>query len=217
MIMKTVVISGASQGLGQKVATTFVRHGWRVIGTGRSPRPDELDTAIEYHQFDASDASACASFWQEVSKNLDDSAVCLVNNAGGYVGGGLTDAKAEDFDKQMHSIYFTSVYMTKAMTSVVSKARVINVISAGALVHEPKALAYGAAKAAQRHFFQSLQKEFKTEQYQITNLYPSFIASHEPDPNAIDGTDLAEFIAQLAESRATYYLRDVTLYPATKQ
>ena len=64
------------------------------------------------------------------------------------------------------------------------------------------------------HFFQSLQEEFKPEQYQITNLYPSDIATHGTDPTVIDPNDLAIFMRQQAESAGTYYLRDVTMYPA---
>ena len=37
MSQKTIVITGASSGIGKEVAKAFVRMGWRVIGTGRNP------------------------------------------------------------------------------------------------------------------------------------------------------------------------------------
>ncbi len=73
--------------------------------------------------------------------------------------------------------------------------------------------AYGAAKAAEMHFFQSLQEEYPPEQYQITNLYPSDIASHGPNPKAIDPYDLARFTRELAANDNSYYLRDASIYP----
>jgi NAD(P)-dependent dehydrogenase (short-subunit alcohol dehydrogenase family) len=208
-----VVITGASQGLGRAVAERFVRAGWETHGTGRSARPAELPESVAYHQFDASDAQACGEFWADLAPRLDGATVCLVNNAGGYVSGGLLESKREDYAAMMDSAYFTSVYMTRALAEHVPAARIINVVSTSALAAHPGNSAYGAAKAAQMHFFQALQQEFKPEQYQITNLYPSDIASYGPNAKAIEPGELAEFIRGLCEDELTYYLRDVTLYP----
>jgi len=209
--MKTVIITGVSQGLGRSIADVFVKASWQVIGTGRSTRPDDLDQSIDYHQFDASDNVAVAGFWDQL--NLDGNEVCLVNNAGGYIGGGLIETAADEYVKQVQSNYFSSVYMTRGLAEHITMARIINVISASALSAHAKNSAYGAAKAAAMHFFQSIQKEFPPEKYQITNLYPSDIDSHHDNPHAIGAVDLASFILELASSHASYYLTDVTLRP----
>jgi NAD(P)-dependent dehydrogenase (short-subunit alcohol dehydrogenase family) len=209
--MKSVVITGASHGLGLSIAEAFLKSGWRVIGTGRSSRPEQLDSAIEYQQFDASDADACADFWKKLKLNDQ---VCLVNNAGGFVGGGLLDTKPEDYEKQMQSNYFSGVYMTRGLAESLDTARIV--ISNSALEPNKSTGAYGASKAASRYFFQSLQKEFPSEKYQITNLYPSDIATQGPDPNSIQPEDLAKLIVETAESTASYYPRDITLFSAKR-
>lgn len=213
--MKTVVVTGASQGLGSYIAKAFHQKGWRVIGTGRSVRPETLDKEIAYERFDASSPDACAKFWKELDAEGE---ICLINNAGSYVAndGGLAQAKPEDFARQMQSVYFTSVYMTQGLVRTIPKAKIYNIVSSSALLREPAELAYGSAKDAQRHFFQSLQETYKPEQYQITNLYPDYIATHEPNPDAMEAEDLAVFIAELAESQSTFYLRDVTVYPVKR-
>jgi short-subunit dehydrogenase len=61
------------------------------------------------------------------------------------------------------------------------------------------------------HFFQSLQEEFKPEQYQITNLYPDNISTEGPSDNAMTAEDLAAFVHEQAETERTYYLKDVTV------
>lgn len=210
---KVAVITGASKGFGLFVAKEFAANGWQVVGTGRSDKPADFPEGAEYRQFDASDAHACEQFWQDLRGQYPDAEVCLVNNAGAYVSGGLAETTAEDYDAQMQGIYFTSVYMTRCLALVVPKARIINIISDSALAAHKRNSAYGAAKAAQKHFFQSLQEEFEPSKYQITNLYPSDIASHGHNPEAIAPEDLAAFIRQQAENQATYYLRDVTIYP----
>jgi len=211
--MKTVVVTGASKGLGRVIAVAFLAAGWKVIGTGRSVRPQDLDDQIEYQSFDASDAEAAAKCWQTVTGDQ----VCLVNNAASYAKGGLLETAPEEYEGQMRSGYLTAVQMTRALVAHFPTASIINVISNSALEAHAKNGAYGAAKAATMHFFQSLQKEFEPEKYRITNLYPSDIASHGPNADAIDPVDLAEFIIQLAESQTSYHLSDVTLYPIKRK
>lgn len=219
MTDKIVVITGASRGLGLSLAQEFSANGWKVIGTGRSEQPNDFPANAVYEQFDASDPKACATFWEAARNSYPNASFCLVNNAGSYVAanGGLTEAHPKDFAGQMQSVYFTSVYMTQALVQHVPTARIINIVSSSALLHDPAELAYGSAKDAQRHFFQALQETYKPEQYQITNLYPDYIATHEPNPAAIDPTDLASFVRQQAKNESTYYLRDVTMYPRQKE
>jgi NAD(P)-dependent dehydrogenase (short-subunit alcohol dehydrogenase family) len=210
---KVVVITGANRGLGLVLANKFAAQDWQVVGTGRSEQPEDFPTSASYHQFDASDATACESFWTQLHGQYPDAEVCLVNNAGGYVSGGLTEIMAKDYAQQMQSSYFSAVYMTRSLALTTPKAKIVNIISSSALAAHKNNSAYGAAKAAEMHFFQSLQEEFSPSKYQITNLYPDNIATHGADPESIDPKDLAGFICELADARKTYYLRDVTVYP----
>ena len=210
---KIVVITGASGGLGRALVDEFVSKSWQVVGTGRSEQPADLPEGAIYHRFDASNAVDCESFWRQLHEKYADAEICLVNNAGGYVSGSLIETKPEDYAQQMQSCYFSAVYMTRGLALVVPKARIINVISSSALQAHKNNSAYGAAKAAEMHFFQSLQEEFKPEQYQITNLYPFNIASQGPADNAMTAEDLAGFVRQQADNESTYYLRDVTVWP----
>ncbi len=208
---KIAVITGVSRGLGLATTQNFAAHGWTVIGTGRSPQPADLPTGATYKQFDASDGTAAENFWQEVHNEHPDATICLINNAGGYTSGSLTETTPEDFASQMQSCYFSAVYTTRGMALVVPKARIVNVISSSALAAHKNNTAYGAAKTAEMHFFHALQAEFSAEQYQITNLYPTDIATHGPDDTAMSAEDLADFIRQQVDTTTTYYLRDVTL------
>lgn len=210
--MKVVVVTGASRGLGFTLVKEFAANGWQVIGTGRSQKPDGLAEGAAYRQFDASNAEECETFWKHLHEEYPDAQLCLVNNAGGYTSGGLLETKPEDYEQQMKSCYFSSVYMMRGLALVFAKAKVINIISNSALAAHKGNSAYGAAKAAQMHFFQSLQREFAPEQYQITNLYPSDIASHGPNPHAIEPTQLAALVREQAENGRSYYLRDLTIH-----
>ncbi|HWZ65923.1 MAG TPA: SDR family oxidoreductase [Patescibacteria group bacterium] len=210
---KLVVITGASRGLGLITAKEFAANNWQVAGTGRSEQSLDFPTDATYHRFDASNATESESFWGHLKEEYPEAQICLVNNAGGYVSGSLIETKAEAYATQIQSSYFSAVYMTRGLALNFSKARIINIVSTSALAAHKNNSAYGAAKAAEMHFFQSLQEEFKPAQYQITNLYPSDIATHGADPDAIKPEDLARFVREQADNESTYYLRDVTVYP----
>lgn len=209
------VITGASRGLGLYLVQAFASKGWQVVGTGRSEQPAQLPAGASYSRFDASDADACEAFWRQLCTDNPGVTFCLINNAGGYISGGLTQTKPTDYLQQMQSCYFSAVYMTRAMALVTPSARIINIISSSALRPHKNNSAYGAAKAAEMHFFQALQQEFAPHNYRITNLYPSDIASHGDTPAAIHPADLAAFVLAQAENHDTYYLRDATLYPSS--
>ena len=210
--VKIAVITGASGGLGKALTKEFTRKGWHAIGTGRSGQPADLPEGAIYKQFDASNAADCEAFWRQLQSEHPDAGICLVNNAGGYVSGGLTETTPEDYELQMRSSYFSSVYMMRGLAMAFSKARVINIVSSSALRAHKNDSAYGAAKTAQMHFFQSLQEELKPEQYQITNLYPDSISAKGPGNDAMTAEDLATFVHEQAENERTYYLKDVTIY-----
>jgi 3-oxoacyl-[acyl-carrier protein] reductase len=210
---KLVVITGASRGLGLTLAEQFIGRGWSVIGIGRSPRPAELPEQAHYSRFDAGDAKACTAFWEQTAQEYARASVCLVNNAGSYITGGLLGTSLDDYEQQMRSCFFAAVNMTHELAANYAAGRIINVISTSALKAHRNNSAYGAAKAAEMHFFHSLQEEFKPEQYEITNLYPSDIATSGPNPSAIAPEDLSAFILEIAEAQKSYYLRDVTIYP----
>ncbi len=208
--MNTVIITGVGGGLGRVSAKHFLESGWNVIGTGIGARPEGLDEKIDYHDFDASDSAACVQFWQEVQGSLE-AGTCLYNCAGGYVGGGVLDTSTEDYVKQVQSNYFAAVHMTRGFAGALKQGRIINIVSANALAvngHDP---AYGASKAAEKYFFQTMQQEFKPTHYRITNIYPDSIATRGPNPEAIDPEDLASLVVQVAENAASYVMQDITL------
>ena len=211
--MDTVVITGVSRGLGLITAEKFAEKGWHVIGTGRSERPATLPESITYYQCDVSNAEACASLWKKIT--AEQGAFCLVNNAGSYVSGNVADTSASDYESQMASNYFASVYMTQGLLKTVPKAKIINIISTGALKPRAGQSAYGASKAAVMHFFASLRSELNPQDYQITNIYPSDIATHGVNERAIDPTDLAMLIIECAERTTSLAVTDITIYPNT--
>jgi NAD(P)-dependent dehydrogenase (short-subunit alcohol dehydrogenase family) len=77
--MPTVLITGASRGIGREFANQFAADGWRVIATCRDP--GQYDGEGEAHALDVTDAASVAALGQAMAGEAID---LLINNAGMY-------------------------------------------------------------------------------------------------------------------------------------
>ncbi len=82
--MPTVLITGASRGIGREFARQYEAGGWRVIATCRDP--SKFDQEGEVYPLDVADPDSVAALHKELSgENID----LLINNAGIYGPRGL--------------------------------------------------------------------------------------------------------------------------------
>jgi NAD(P)-dependent dehydrogenase (short-subunit alcohol dehydrogenase family) len=82
--MPTVLITGASRGIGREFARQYEAGGWRVIATCRDP--SKFDLEGEVYPLDVTDAESVAALHKELQgENID----LLINNAGMYGPRGL--------------------------------------------------------------------------------------------------------------------------------
>jgi NAD(P)-dependent dehydrogenase (short-subunit alcohol dehydrogenase family) len=75
---KTLVITGASKGIGLAAAKTFLDDGYRVINLSRTPAPDGR---IENHAIDLSFSDAEEQVSELMGLLLSEGEICLVHNA----------------------------------------------------------------------------------------------------------------------------------------
>jgi len=76
--LKTLVITGASKGIGLETARRFADAGYRVVNISRSPAPDDR---IEHHAVDLA-LSDCDEQLEELMEFIiDPGEICLVHNA----------------------------------------------------------------------------------------------------------------------------------------
>ncbi|CAN5596518.1 SDR family oxidoreductase [soil metagenome] len=158
---KTLLLTGASRGIGHATVKRFSSAGWRVISCSRHPFPEDCpwEAGPEDHiQVDLADPKSTIEAVDEIKARLPRGRLeALVNNAGispkGEGGARLnvltTDLRT--WGHVFHVNFFASVILARGLIDelVAAQGAIVNVTSiAGARVHPFAGAAYATSKAA---------------------------------------------------------------------
>jgi NAD(P)-dependent dehydrogenase (short-subunit alcohol dehydrogenase family) len=161
---KTVLITGASSGIGRATAALMAGRGWQVAATARDPATLEaLARApnVAAFRLDVLDEAAIRETAGAVVKRFGTIDV-LVNNAGFGLFGPAEGATSAQIDLQIRTNVQGAIVMIQAVMPVM-RARgggtIINVSSIAGLMAAPLASLYHASKYALEGFSESFRFE----------------------------------------------------------
>ena len=176
--MKTVLITGASSGLGAALARRFAATGrYRIYGVSRH-RPDDITGFAGYYSCDLSLPESTALLAQELKK--DGIAVdILVNNAGVGAYGTWSELPMDELRKLMEIDFFAPVALTRELLPDLRsrKGAVINISSVAGKVYVPCMGAYNAAKFSLAAFSRTLRIEEAKNSVRVMTVYPGRIGT----------------------------------------
>jgi len=189
---KTVIITGASRGIGRKIAEVFAKQGANIAFTYRSSDEkakaleDELSAngcKVKGYKSDASNFEAAQQLAVDVLERFGSIDV-LVNNAGITKDGLLMRMSEDDFDRVM-DINMKSVFnMTKAVLRPMLKQRkgsIINMSSVVGVKGNAGQANYSASKAAINGFTKSTALELGSRDIRCNSIAPGFIETEMTD------------------------------------
>jgi serine 3-dehydrogenase len=175
---KTILITGATAGIGAASARRFAGGGWRVIATGRRADrlralADEIGDACLPLEFDVRDENAVAQLtemsppWSEVD--------LLLNNAG--LAPPMSSLQESDLAAQTNVIDTNItglVALTRALLPKLIERRgaVINLSSVAASYPYRGGAVYGASKAFVRQFSLDLRCDLAGTGVRVTSIEP---------------------------------------------
>ncbi|MGI6037472.1 MAG: 3-oxoacyl-ACP reductase FabG [Limnochordia bacterium] len=181
---KVALVTGGTRGIGWAIAQRLAAEGAQVVICGRdSQRAQEV--AAQYspagqiigYGLDVADAEACASFIDQLVKDLGRLHI-LVNNAGITRDGLLLRMKEEDWDTVL-GVNLKSMYnlCRPAVRAMMKErwGRIINISSVVGLMGNPGQTNYAAAKAGIIGFTKSLAKEVASRGITANVIAPGFI------------------------------------------
>jgi hypothetical protein len=172
-IMKSVVITGASTGIGWAAAKLLLDRGFRVFGSVRKQADadrlkGEFGANFTPLIFDVTDEAAVLAAAREVRNALDGETLAgLVNNAGIAVAGPVLELAADEFRRQLNVNVIGPIIATQAFGPLLGsdpslkgpKGRIVMISSVAGKNGNPLTSAYSASKHAIEGLSESLRRE----------------------------------------------------------
>src|SRR5665213_2789790 len=180
--MRSVVITGASTGIGWATAKLLLDRGFRVFGSVRKPADaDRLTSEFGANftplLFDVTDEAAVLAAAREVRAALNGETLAgLVNNAGIAVAGPVLELSADQFRRQMEVNVMGPIIATQAFGPLLGsdpslrgpKGRIVMISSVAGKNGNPLMSAYAASKFAIEGLSEALRREMTVSYTHLT-------------------------------------------------
>ena len=188
---KTIVVTGATSGLGLALIGALKTAGYAPVLTGRDPDKvralaHELD--VPGYHLDVSDPRMIEGVTSDITRDLGP-VHGLINNAGIWLEGDFETCSAQAIRAVIDTNTTGTILMTHALLpQMLARGRgvVINTVSTGALYTRKTISVYGASKWAIRGFTGCLEVECAPKGVRVMGFYPGKIDTNMYQSAGID-------------------------------
>ena len=234
---KTVLVTGASRGIGRAIAVEFAKGGANVAlnYAGNAAAANEALALVQQagaakaklYQFDVADPAACAAAVEAVIADLGGLHV-LVNNAGISIDQLVMRMKDDDWNRSLQVNLTGNFNLIRAASRPMMKAKggaIINITSVVGEMGNAGQAAYAAAKAGQIGLTKAVARELASRNIRVNAVAPGYIdtdmTSALPEAAKTKMTemiplsrlgaaaDIASAVAFLASDQASYVTGEV--------
>lgn len=177
MTMKTILITGASTGIGKATAELFFARGWNVVATMRTPKAEREDGRWLVTRLDVTDADSIAAAIKAANERFGRIDV-LVNNAGYSLVGTFESMDEDRIQRQFETNVFGLMRMCRALIPQFreqGEGTLVNVASMGGRLTFPFYSVYHATKWAVDGFTESLAFELAPLGIRVKLIEPGAI------------------------------------------
>ena len=226
---RTLILTGASRGIGHATVKRFSSAGWRVITCSRHAFPENCPWAAgpeDHIQVDLADPADTARAVADMRERLVDGKLhALVNNAAispkgelaGDVDGittrlGVLESEMALWRRVFEVNFFSTIWLAQGLKEELARAQgaIVNVTSiAGARVHPFAGAAYATSKAALAALTREMAADFGPWGVRVNAIAPGEIdtAILSPGTDKIVETIPLRRLGQPSEvAKAIYYL-----------
>jgi NAD(P)-dependent dehydrogenase (short-subunit alcohol dehydrogenase family) len=227
----TIVITGASRGIGKAIAGRFIREGWdaalcglnqsRIRDTAEAFRQDNPQVRLLAEAVDVGRKPEVAAFAEKI---LDIFPVVdvLVNNAGVFVPGNIHEEEEGILESTMAVNLFGAYHLSRALLPSMmarQQGHVFNICSTASLQAYPHGGAYSITKHALLGFSRNLREEMKPFGIKVTAVCPgptwtdSWKGFEGPEDRMMPPEDVAEIIWQACQLAPQTVIEDIVMRP----
>lgn len=238
---KTILITGATAGIGEATVEVFAQQGHRLIITGR--RQERLDALASKYDNDMLALCFDIRDQAEVQRQVDTlppewkDIDILVNNAGLAVGfNPIQEGVIDDWERMIDTNVKGLLYITRAITPhMVERGQgghIINVASIAGKEVYPNGNVYCASKHAADALSKAMRMDLLPHKIKVTNVAPGLVETEfsvvrfKGDQDRADnvykgmqpltGKDIADVIAYVASTPSHVTINDIVVMPTAQ-
>jgi NAD(P)-dependent dehydrogenase (short-subunit alcohol dehydrogenase family) len=184
---RTLLLTGASRGIGHATVKRFSAAGWRVITCSRHAFPENCPWEMgpeDHIQVDLADPEDTLAAITEIKQRVHGELHALVNNAGISPKGdngtrlGSIDTPYSVWQQVFHVNFFAPIMLARGLVKELeaTKGSVVNVTSiAGSRVHPFAGSAYATSKAALASLTREMAADFGPRGIRVNAIAPGEI------------------------------------------
>jgi short-subunit dehydrogenase len=170
---RTVLVTGASSGIGKAFAELLAVNGYRVFGTSRGANFSEINgvTMVPMDVNECESVRAAVDYIYNKAGALD----VLVNNAGFGISGAVEDTTVEEAKILFETNFFGVHRVCKAVIPIMreqGQGHIVNIGSIGGVVSIPFQAFYSASKSALASLSDGMSMELKPYGIRVTRIEP---------------------------------------------
>lgn len=210
-MLNSVIITGASSGIGKALAKEFASRGYNlglvarreaVLAEIKAEFESEYQVKVEIASLDVSDTDAIYPVFEDLRKRLSQVDIVIAN--AGITGVNKTGAGDFEIDKK---VIQTNVIGAMATVDAAAKifrqqkyGHIVGISSVSAFIGIPGSAAYSASKAALTNYLQAVGVELQKHHIKVTAVHPGFVKTDiapnmEKYPFVIEADKAAKEIA----------------------
>lgn len=173
----TVLITGASGGVGRATVTLFSEKGWKVVGVDRSGKAEDFPDSGLFIQADISNPDNIKRVYEETS-HFSGHLNVVVNNAGYQIAKPILETTVEEWDAVMTSNLRSVFLGSKLAHPMLVKAgggAIVNVSSVHAIATSKDIAAYAASKGGLLALTRAMAIEFAPQNIRVNAILPGAV------------------------------------------
>jgi short-subunit dehydrogenase len=177
---RTILVTGASSGLGRETAQLLASRGARVFGTARNPQSAKSIPGVEMIALDVTSDDSVAAAVQAVLQKAGPITL-LVNNAGYALVGAAEETSLTEAKQQFETNFFGVLRVTNAVLPSMRAAgygRIANISSVVGFLPAPFMSMYAASKHALEGYTESLDHEVRSFGIRASLIEPAYTKSN---------------------------------------
>jgi len=177
---QTILVTGASSGIGLFIAGKLHQNGHHVIGTSRNPEKYQDKVSFKLLALDISDDNSIDFFLKQLFSQVGQLDV-LINNAGYLLKGLAEETPVELGKQQFETNFWGTVKLTKEFLPYFRKQRhgkIITTSSFLGLIGHPNVAYYSASKHALEGYFKSLRFELNQFNIKVSMVEPMYFKTN---------------------------------------